>query len=47
MPKNLLILVVLALSNVLFAQHKETAFAKGADIGWLPQMEEGHGSGPW
>lgn len=39
MPKNLLILVVLALSNVLFAQHKETAFAKGADIGWLPQME--------
>lgn len=39
MPKNLLILIVLALSNVLFAQHKETAFAKGADIGWLPQME--------
>ncbi|GAA4036612.1 glycosyl hydrolase 53 family protein [Flavobacterium cheonhonense] len=39
MLKNLLILVVLALSNVLFAQHKEIAFAKGADIGWLPQME--------
>ena len=39
MLKNLLILVVLALSNVLFAQHKENAFAKGADIGWLPQME--------
>jgi arabinogalactan endo-1,4-beta-galactosidase len=39
MPKNLLILVVLALSNVLFAQHKETAFAKGADVGWLAQME--------
>lgn len=39
MLKNLLILVVLALSNVLIAQHKENAFAKGADIGWLPQME--------
>ncbi|MFY8009609.1 MAG: glycosyl hydrolase 53 family protein, partial [Flavobacterium sp.] len=34
-----MILLVLALSNVLLAQHKETAFAKGADVGWLPQME--------
>lgn len=39
MLKNLLILFALALSNALSAQHKETAFAKGADIGWLPQME--------
>lgn len=39
MSKNLLILLVLTLSNVLSAQHKETSFAKGADVGWLPQME--------
>jgi len=39
MTKKLFSLLAIVLSNLLFAQHKESVFAKGADIGWLPQME--------
>jgi arabinogalactan endo-1,4-beta-galactosidase len=39
MMKNLLSLIVILLPNILFAQTKESTFAKGADVGWLPQME--------
>jgi arabinogalactan endo-1,4-beta-galactosidase len=27
------------MTGVSFGQNKETEFAKGADVGWLPQME--------
>ncbi|MBP8158199.1 MAG: glycosyl hydrolase 53 family protein, partial [Flavobacterium sp.] len=27
------------MSGVSFGQNKKTDFAKGADVGWLPQME--------
>ncbi len=37
--KNLFSLIAILLSNLLFAQTKENTFAKGADVGWLPQME--------
>lgn len=33
-----LILLILS-SSLLFAQKKQIPFAKGADVGWLPQME--------
>jgi len=39
MTKKLFSLLAIVLSNLLFAQHKESVFAKGADVGWLPQME--------
>jgi arabinogalactan endo-1,4-beta-galactosidase len=39
MMKNLFSLIAILLSNLLFAQTKENTFAKGADVGWLPQME--------
>lgn len=32
-------LLTLLCTGVGFGQNKETAFAKGADVGWLPQME--------
>lgn len=39
MTKKLFSLLAILLSNLLLAQHKESVFAKGADVGWLPQME--------
>ena len=39
MTKKLFSLLAIVLSNLLLAQHKESVFAKGADVGWLPQME--------
>ena len=32
-------LLLLLMTGVSFGQNKETEFAKGADVGWLPQME--------
>lgn len=39
MTEKLFSLLAILLSNLLLAQHKESVFAKGADVGWLPQME--------
>jgi arabinogalactan endo-1,4-beta-galactosidase len=39
MKKNLFCLLILVITPILFAQTQETTFAKGADVGWLPQME--------
>ncbi|MEK8180523.1 glycosyl hydrolase 53 family protein [Flavobacterium buctense] len=34
-----MIFLILLITEVSFGQNKEAAFSKGADVGWLPQME--------
>lgn len=39
MKLNWITLLLLLINGVTFGQNNEVAFAKGADVGWLPQME--------
>ncbi|WP_333876829.1 glycoside hydrolase family 53 protein [Flavobacterium sp.] len=39
MKRNAITLLLLLITGLNFGQNKETVFAKGADVGWLPQME--------
>ncbi|NNT71927.1 cellulase family glycosylhydrolase [Flavobacterium sp. IMCC34852] len=34
-----IIFLILLITEVIFGQNKKSAFSKGADVGWLPQME--------
>src|SRR6187549_2120817 len=37
--KSKIILCILLISGLSFGQNKNPEFSKGADVGWLPQME--------
>src|SRR6187402_1653516 len=39
MKTRLILSITLLLSTINYAQNKKPIFAKGADVGWLPQME--------
>jgi arabinogalactan endo-1,4-beta-galactosidase len=39
MKLNWILLLLLLINGVTFGQNNEASFAKGADVGWLPQME--------